>query len=73
MSERDVLLAIYKFSELKSFANNAKIKSSLKFILVRYEPLILTISQFIEPLILRRPLRPFGLLCAVTYLVDIFL
>ena len=33
---QDVLLAIYNFSELKSLANNAKIRSSLKFLLVRY-------------------------------------
>ena len=31
-----VLLAILNFSELKSFANNAKIGSSLKFLLIWY-------------------------------------
>ena len=30
MSKRDVLLAILNFGELKSLANNAKIRSSLK-------------------------------------------
>ena len=36
MSMQDVLLAIYNFSELKSLANNTKIRSSLKFLLVWY-------------------------------------
>ena len=31
ISMRDVLLAINNFSKLKSLANNAKIRSSLKF------------------------------------------
>ena len=34
MSKRDVLLAIYNISKLKSLANNAKIRSSLKFLLL---------------------------------------
>ena len=36
MFKRDVLLAIHNFRELKSLANNAKIRSSLKFLLIRY-------------------------------------
>ena len=36
MSKRDVLLAILNSSELKNLANNAKIRSSLKFLLIRY-------------------------------------
>ena len=37
MSKRDVLLlAIYNFSKLKSLADNGKIRSSLKFLLVQY-------------------------------------
>ena len=36
MSRRDVLLAIHNFSELKSLANNAKMKSLLKFLLIWY-------------------------------------
>ena len=35
MSKRDVLLMIHNFSELKSLANNAKIRSSLKFVLLQ--------------------------------------
>ena len=35
MSEWDVLLAIHNFSELKSLADNAKIRSLLKFLLIR--------------------------------------
>ena len=35
MSKRDLLLAILNFSQLKSISNNAKIRSSLKFLLVR--------------------------------------
>ena len=33
LSQRDVLLAVHNLSELKSLAYNAKIKSSLKFLL----------------------------------------
>ena len=33
MFKRDVLLAIHNFSEVKSLANNVKIRSSLKFLL----------------------------------------
>ena len=36
MSKQDALLAIHNFSELKSLANNGKIRSSLKFLLIRY-------------------------------------
>ena len=36
MSKRVVLLAIHNFSKLKSLTNNAKIRSSLKFLLKRY-------------------------------------
>ena len=36
MFKRGVLLAIHNFSEMKSFANNTKIRSSLKFPLIRY-------------------------------------
>ena len=36
MSKRDILLAIHNFSELNNLANNAKIRSSLKFLLKRY-------------------------------------
>ena len=36
MPKQDVLLAINNFSALKSLANNVKIRSSLKFLLVRY-------------------------------------
>ena len=36
MSKRDVMLATHNLSELKSLANNAKIKSLLKFLLIRY-------------------------------------
>ena len=36
VSKRNVLLAIHNFSELKSLANDVKIRSSLKFLLVRY-------------------------------------
>ena len=36
ISKWDVFLAKHKFSELKSLANNAKIRSSLKFLLIRY-------------------------------------
>ena len=35
MSKRGVLLAKQNFSELKSIVNNAKIRSSLKFPLIR--------------------------------------
>ena len=45
MSRRDVLLAIHNFSELKSLANNAKIKSLLKFLLIRYLLAITCIPQ----------------------------
>ena len=34
MSKQDVLLAIHNCSEMKSLANNAKIRSSLKFLLI---------------------------------------
>ena len=34
MSKRDVLLAKHNFSEMKSLANNARIRSSLKFLLI---------------------------------------
>ena len=37
MSKLDVFLAIHNFSELKSLASNAKIRSSLKFLLIRYK------------------------------------
>ena len=37
MSKRDVLLMIHNFSELKSLANNAKIRSSLKFVLLQQD------------------------------------
>ena len=33
LPKQDVLLTIHNFSELKSLAYNAKIKSSLKFLL----------------------------------------
>ena len=36
ISNGGVLLAILNFSELKSFANNAKIGSLLKFLLISY-------------------------------------
>ena len=36
ISKWDVLLAIFNLSELKNLANNAKIGSSLKFLLIRY-------------------------------------
>ena len=36
VSKWDVLLAIYNFSELTSLTNNAKIRSSLKHLLIRY-------------------------------------
>ena len=36
MSKRDVLLAIHNFSEMKRLANIAKIRFSLKFILMQY-------------------------------------
>ena len=36
MFEQDVLLAIHTFTELKRLANNTKIRSSLKFLLIRY-------------------------------------
>ena len=36
MSKWGVLLVIQNFSELDSLANNAKIRSSLKFLLIRY-------------------------------------
>ena len=36
MSKRDVLLAILNSSELNSLPNNAKIRSSLKFLLTLY-------------------------------------
>ena len=36
ISNDGVLLAILNFSELKSFANNAKIGSLLKFLLISY-------------------------------------
>ena len=35
MSKQNVLLAIHNFSEMESLANNAKIRSSLKFLLIR--------------------------------------
>ena len=34
MSKRDVLLAKHNFIELKSLTNNARIRSSLKFLLI---------------------------------------
>ena len=37
MSKGNVLLAIHNFSEMKSLANNAKIRSSLKFLRIRYD------------------------------------
>ena len=43
ISMRDVLLAINNFSKLKSLANNAKIRSSLKFLLIRYYRVFLLI------------------------------
>ena len=36
MSKQDLLLEILNFSELKSLANNAKIRSWLKFLLIQY-------------------------------------
>ena len=36
MFKRDVLLAIHTFSELKSLAKSAKMRSSLKYLLIRY-------------------------------------
>ena len=42
MSKWDVLLAIHNFSELKSLANNAKIRSSLKYLLIRYFELLIS-------------------------------
>ena len=35
MSKWEALLAIHNFSELKSLAYNAKIRTSLKFLLIR--------------------------------------
>ena len=35
MSKQDVMLAIHNLSNLKSLANNAKIRFSLKFLLIR--------------------------------------
>ena len=37
MSKRDVLLAMQNFREMKRLANNAKIRSSLKILLIRYQ------------------------------------
>ena len=36
MSERDALLAIHIFSELKNVFNNTNIRPSLKFVLIWY-------------------------------------
>ena len=36
ISKQDVLLAIHNFSDLKNLAFNAKFRSSLKFLLIRY-------------------------------------
>ena len=36
MFKRDLLFAIHNFSELRSLANNVKIKSLLKFLLIWY-------------------------------------
>ena len=47
MSKRDVLLAILNFSELKDLANNAKMRSSLKFLLVRYVARLECSGQFL--------------------------
>ena len=37
MPKPDVLLAIHNFSELKSLANDTKIRPSLKFLLIQYK------------------------------------
>ena len=64
MSKRDVLLAIYKFSELKSFANNAL--NFDKESIYRASDTQVSVKAF-------WPLVFFSNLCAVTYLVDIIL
>ena len=56
MSEWDVLLAIHYFVELRSLANNAKIRSSLKFQLIPYKVIQLfyasqELAIFVKPLI----------------------
>ena len=43
MSKQDELLAINNFNDLKSLANNAKITSLLKFLLIRYNQATFTI------------------------------
>ena len=46
MSKQDALLAIHNFSKLKSLVHNAKIRSSLKFLVLKsylkYYPLLKT-------------------------------
>ena len=42
MSKWDVLLAIHNLSGLKSLANNAKNRSSLKYLLIRYFELLIS-------------------------------
>ena len=37
MSKQGVFLPIHNFSGLKSLANNAKIRTSLKFLLIQYK------------------------------------
>ena len=46
MFKQDVLLAIFNFSQLKSLSNNAKIRSLLKFLLIRYQYIIRTLFKF---------------------------
>ena len=48
MSKRDVLLAIHNFSELKSLAKNAKIRSAQKFLLLGYEKIRLNGIEMAE-------------------------
>ena len=37
ISKRDLFLGIHNFKELRSLADNAKVRSSLKFLLIRYK------------------------------------
>ena len=47
MSEQDVLSAIHNFSELKNFANNAKIRSSLKYLLYEIKGILEAMNMFV--------------------------
>ena len=48
MFKQDVLLAIHNFSDQKCLANNAKIRSSLKCLIIRYILKVKQLSQFDE-------------------------